>query len=70
MSNSVRKLTSFAIKKIGIFQARFIAFTSVEFPKICRTVKHICALPSAVSIKQIEMEGENTKLHIARKLPL
>ena len=34
-------------KKTGIFQVKFITFPSVEFPKICWTVKHICVLPSA-----------------------
>ena len=34
----------FTTKKIGISRARFIAFPSVEFPMICWTVKHICAL--------------------------
>ena len=37
----------FAAKKIGIFRVRLIAFPIIEFPKLCWTVKHICALPSA-----------------------
>ena len=49
-------------------------FPSVEFPKICWTIKHICALPSALIKKihkdQFEIDEENTKLQIARKLPL
>ena len=39
----------FAAKKIRIFRARFVAFPLVEFPKICWTVKHIFAPPSACS---------------------
>ena len=41
-------ITCFATKKIEIFQVKFIALPSVEFPgdlKICWTVKYICALP-------------------------
>ena len=34
-------------KEKGNFPIRFIASPSVEFPKICWTIKHICALPSA-----------------------
>ena len=41
----------FAAKKIGsiyyYFRVRLIAFPIIEFPKLCWTVKHICALPSA-----------------------
>ena len=37
----------FAAKKIGIFRVRLIAFPIIEFPNLCWTVKHICALPSA-----------------------
>ena len=40
-------ITCFVTKKIGIFRARYMAFPSVEFPKIFWTIKHICALPSA-----------------------
>ena len=37
--------------KIGIFQVRFIMFPLVESPKICWTVKLICALSSAFWLK-------------------
>ena len=37
----------FVTKKIWIFQVKFIIFPSVEFPKICWTIEHICVLPSA-----------------------
>ena len=65
---------SFTTMKIGIFQVRFIMFPLVEFPKICWTVKHICALPSAFWLKNIyktkfEIEEEKIKLQIVRKLP-
>ena len=60
-SRQVRKFTSaqidlgevlfdyvmFCDRKTGIFRARFVAFPSVEFPKICWTVKYICALLSS-----------------------
>ena len=42
----------FATKEIGIFRVRFIAFPWVEFPKICWTVKHICALLVLVDRKK------------------
>ena len=41
----------FRDKKVGIFRATFIAFPSVEFPKFCWTVKHICALLAPVDRK-------------------
>ena len=37
----------FCDRKTGIFRARFVAFPSVEFAKICWTVKYICALLSS-----------------------
>ena len=42
-----------------------------RFPKICWSVEQICALPSLhVDNKtKFEIEEENTKLQIARKLP-
>ena len=48
------------------------AFPSVELPKICWTVKYICALPSACWLKKIhetksEIDKENTKLQIVGK---
>ena len=45
-----------------------------EFPKICWTVKHICALPSACWLKNLTrpnlIEEENTKLQIEGKQPI
>ena len=64
----------FMTKKIGIFRARFIAFPSVEFPKIYWTVKHICALLLPVDKKihktKFEVKEENKNLQIARTLSL
>ena len=45
-----------------------------RFPKICWSVEQICALPSLhvdnkKSEDQFEIEEENTKFQIARKLP-
>ena len=42
-----RQIRKFTHAPIGIFRARYMAFPSVEFPKIFWTIKHICALPSA-----------------------
>ena len=65
---------SFTTMKIGIFQVRFIMFPLMEFPKICWTVKLICALSSAFWFKKFmtkfEVEEEKIKLQIVRKLPL
>ena len=64
-------MLSFMTMKIGIFQVRFIMFPLVEFPKICWTVKLICALSSAFWLKKIhktkfEIEEEKIKSQIAK----
>ena len=50
--------------------SKFIAFSTVEFLRICWTVKHICTLPSPCFLEnKFEIEERNTKLQIARILP-
>ena len=60
-------MLSFTTMKIGIFQVRFIMFPLVEFPKICWTVKLICALSSAFWFKKIhdQIWGRGRKDKIA-----
>ena len=61
-------------RKSGAYRVRFVAFPSVEFPKICWTVKHICALPDDWWVKKFkktkfEIEEENTTLQKREETP-
>ena len=50
-------------KEKGNFPVRFIASPSVEFPKICLTIKHICALPSAYWKKSLDQIRDGGRKH-------
>ena len=65
------KFIAFSTVENKDVSSKFIAFSTVEFLRICWTVKHICTLPSPCFLEnKFEIEERNTKLQIARILPL